>query len=300
MRVLLAGASGFLGTALRVRLAEQELEVRRLVRTTPLSSNEFYWSPSEGKINATAFDDIDVLINFAGAPVFTRPWTATRKELLRSSRLDSAALLADTMASRFHDAAQPPRWLQASAFGWYPTRSGNQPYDESAPPADDFLGRLSHDWEAATRPAADAGIDVVTLRSGIVLDRSGSTFKLIRPVFRIGLGAVLGSGRQHMPIISLHDWLRAIEFLMDAQVPAGPYNLVLATAPTNAEFSHELARQLGSKVRLGAPQAVIRKALGELAGELLGDQWIAPHALLDQGFEFDGADVAGALRLALS
>lgn len=300
MRVLLAGASGFVGTALRVRLAEQEIEVRRLVRTTPLSSNEFYWNPSEGRINATAFDDIDVLINFAGAPVFSRPWTSARKELLRSSRIDTTALLADTMAARFGDRAQPPRWLQASAFGWYGTRSGNEPYDESAPPADDFLGRLSRDWEAATRPAADAGIDVFTLRSGIVLDRSGSTLKLIRPLFRFGLGAVLGTGDQHMPIISLHDWRRAVEFLMTAPAPAGAYNLVLPYAPTNSEFSHELARQLGSKVRLGAPQTVLRKTLGELSGQLLGDQWIEPRALLDQDFAFDGPDVAGALRLALS
>jgi uncharacterized protein (TIGR01777 family) len=300
VKVLLAGGSGFLGTALRVRFAAQGTEVRRLVRSTPLSSNEFYWNPSEGKINNTAFDGIDVLINFAGAPVFSRPWTAARKQLLRSSRLDSTRLLAQTMATRFGEAARRPLWLQASAAGWYGTESGAEPYEESAPPADDFLGGLARDWEAATQPAADAGIVVYRMRNGIVLDDSGSVLRLIKPVFRLGFGAVLGTGRQHMAMISLHDWRRAAEFLITTQPPAGAYNLVLPTAPTNAEFSRELARQLGSKIRLGAPQMVIRKMLGELSGQLLGDQWVAPRALSDQGFEFHGADVAGALRLALT
>lgn len=300
MKVLLAGASGFLGTALRVRLAEKGVEVRRLVRTTPLSSNEFFWDPSGGKINTTAFDGIDVLINLAGAPVFNRPWTTARKHLLRTSRIDSTRLLAETVAARSSDSPQPPLWLQASAAGWYGTTSGAEPYDESAPAADDFLAQLAHDWEAAARPAEDAGVTVLRMRSGIVLDRSGSTLKTIRPVFKVGLGAVLGDGRQHMALISLDDWLAAVDFLMTARPPTGPYNLMIPSCPTNAEFSHEFARQLGSKVRLGAPQVVIRKALGELAGQLLADQYIVPRALQAQGFEFDGPDIAGTLRLALS
>lgn len=299
MRFLLAGASGFLGTALRVRLAEQGAEVRRLVRTTPLSSNEFYWDPANGQLNTTAFDGVDILINLAGAPVFNRPWTAARKQLLRSSRIDSTQLLADTIAARSANSAQPPLWLQSSAFGWYPTSSGSEPYDESAAADDDFLGRLTADWEAATQPAVEAGGTVLKLRPGIVLDRSGSTLKMVRPIFRLGMGAVLGNGRQRMAVISLHDWLQAIDFLITERPPSGPYNLMVPTTPTNAEFSHELARQLNSKVRLGAPQVVLRKALGELADQLLADQYIAPRALLDQGFTFDGPDVTSTIRLAL-
>src|SRR4051794_29765405 len=117
MRVLIAGSSGFLGTALRVRLAEEGHEVRRLVRKAAMSSAEFHWDPAIGRINARALDDVDVIINLAGPPVFTRPWTAARRELLRSARIDSTLLLAETIVEQYADAPVKPLWLQASAAG---------------------------------------------------------------------------------------------------------------------------------------------------------------------------------------
>ncbi|GAB3923963.1 epimerase [Microlunatus endophyticus] len=323
MRILIAGSSGFLGTALRVRLAEEGHEVRRLVRGGALSSSEFHWDPASGRINARALDGVEVIINLAGPPVFTRPWTRSRRELLRTARIESTLLLAETVVEQFADSGAKPLWLQASATGWYGTASTDplqaEPYDESAPASDDFLGRLAHDWEGAAQQAADSGVKVCFLRSGMVLDRSGSTLKLIRPVFGAGLGARLGDGRQRMTLISLHDWLRAVLFLIEhgliehgliehgltgrgpteSGVPAGPYNLTIPQPATNAEFTEALATALGRKARLAAPSLILRTALGELAEQLVADQYVVPRALLEQGFSFDGPDIAGTLRLAL-
>jgi NAD dependent epimerase/dehydratase family enzyme len=138
MRILIAGASGFLGTALRVRFAEQGHEVRRLVRRTASTSSEFSWDPMAGRINADALTDVEVIINLAGPPVFTRPWTQSRRELLREARIESTRLLAETLVERYASAEQKPLWVQSSATGWYGTESGAEPYDESAPAADDW------------------------------------------------------------------------------------------------------------------------------------------------------------------
>ncbi|QDP97684.1 TIGR01777 family protein [Microlunatus elymi] len=300
MRILITGASGFLGTALRVRFAEQGYEVRRLVRRTPVSStSEFHWDPAQGRINADAVTDVDVIINLAGPPVFTRPWTDSRRQLLRDARIEATRLLAETVVERYAGSSTKPLWLQSSATGWYGTRSGPEPYDETAPAAGDFLGRLAHDWEAATEQAASAGVPVIKIRNGMVLDHSGSTLKLIKPVFKLGLGASLGDGHQRMTIISLHDWLRAVQFMIDKHPPAGPYNLTIPQPPTNAVFTATLARLLGSKARLTAPGKVLRTALGELAEQLVGDQYVVPTAITEQGFRFDGPDVKQTVQLAL-
>lgn len=304
MRILIAGSSGFLGTALRVRLAEEGHEVRRLVRNSAVSSAEFYWDPAAGRINARAVDGVDVIINLAGPPVFSRPWTAGRRELLRTARIDSTLLLAETVVEQYADSPTKPLWLQASATGWYGTGDTDplraEPYDETAPAADDFLGRLAHDWEGATQHASDSGVTVCSLRSGMVLDRSGSTLKLIKPVFGAGFGARLGTGRQRMTLISLHDWLRAVLFLIEQDGPAGPYNLTIPRPPTNAEFTAALASALGRRARLAAPSFILRTALGELAEQLIADQYVIPRALEARGFTFDGPDVGSALRLALA
>ena len=303
MRILVAGSSGFLGTALRVRLAEEGHEVRRLVRKAVVSSSEFHWDPAAGRINARALDGVDVIINLAGPPVFTRPWTAARRELLRSARIDSTLLLAETIVEQYADSATKPLWLQASAAGWYGTGPTDplrpEPYDEGARAAGDFLGRLAHDWEGASQQAADAGVTICFLRSGLVLDRSGSVLKLIKPIFGAGLGARLGDGRQRMAVISLHDWLRAVLFLMAGNAPGGPYNLTIPHPPTNAEFTDALAAALGSKARLADPTLILRTALGELAEQLVADQYVVPRALEDRGFVFDGPDITSTVRLAL-
>jgi uncharacterized protein (TIGR01777 family) len=299
MRILLSGGSGFLGTALRIRFADLGHEVRRLVRTNPLSSSEFHWDPMAGRINAAALAGVDVIVNLAGPPVFTRPWTDSRRKLLREARIESTRLLAETIVEQYAGSDTKPLWLQASATGWYGTASGPEPHDEGAPAASTFLGRLAHDWEAATQQAQAAGVPVTFLRNAMVLDQSGSTLRTILPVFRWGIGGRLGSGRQRMAIISLHDWLRAVTFLIDERPPPGPYNLTIPHPPSNAEFTEALARELGRPARFTAPERPLRAVLGPQADQLLADEYVTPAALLEQGFSFDGPDVTATLRLAL-
>lgn len=301
MRILLSGGSGFLGTALRIRLADQGHRVSRLVRSSPLSSSEFGWDPPAGRIDATAVAGVDVIVNLAGPPVFARPWTESRRRLLREARVGATRLLAETVVEQYASGDRKPLWLQASATGWYGTSSGPAPFDETAPAADTFLGRLAHDWEAGTQQAQAAGVPVMFLRSGMVLDRSGSTLKLILPVFRLGLGGRIGDGQQRMALISLHDWLRAVDFLIDQRPPPGPYNLTIPRPPTNAEFTDALSRLLGRASRptwFAAPQRALRVALGELGEQLLADEYVVPRALLEAGFGFDGPDVTTTLQLA--
>lgn len=298
LKLLIAGASGFLGTALRMRLAEDGHEVSRLVRRTPATPNEFFWDPDAGEINESAFDDVDVLINLAGVGVADRPWTNARRQLIKSSRVGPTSVLARQMA-RLAGEGSAPLWLQASATGFYGDTSGEHPQVEGDPAAEDFLAKVVVSWEASAQPAVDAGAQVLFLRTAPVLDRTGGLLKILKLPFSLGLGAKLGDGTQRMAMISLHDWLRAVIWMIESRPPAGAYNLTIPEIATNADFTRALAHALHRPAVLGAPGFVLRKALGELAQQLLGDLSVLPRAALDQGFTFDGPTVQESVRLAL-
>ncbi len=305
LKFLMAGASGFLGTALRMRLAEDGHQVARLVRRTPATPNEFFWDPDGGELNADAFDGVDVLINLAGVGVADRPWTNARKQLIKSSRVGPTGLLAKEVArlSAAHasDDSRPaaPMWIQASAIGWYGDTSGDAPHTESAPHAEDFLAKVVASWEASAQPAIDAGATVLFLRTAPVLDRSGGLLKILKLPFSLGLGAKLGDGTQRMAMISLHDWLRAVVWMIETRPGAGPYNLTIPEVATNADFTQALAHALHRPAVLGAPGIVLRRALGELSQQLLGDISVLPRAATDQGFTFAGHDVNSCVEIAL-
>ncbi|MBA8794415.1 hypothetical protein FHX74_002034 [Friedmanniella endophytica] len=299
MRFLLAGASGFLGTALRLRLAEDGHEVSRLVRRNPSTPREFFWDPDGGEINQRALDGIDVLIDLAGVGVADRPWTAARKQLIKSSRIGPTSVLAREVARQQREAGRSPLWIQASATGFYGEQSTDVPKDESAPPADDFLAKVVVAWEAAAQPAIDAGAQVIFLRTAPVLDRSGGLLKVLRLPFSMGLGAKLGDGQQRMALISLHDWLRMVIWMVKTRPAPGPYNLTIPEPCTNAEFTKALGHALHRPALLGAPGPVLRRALGELSQQLLGDVNVVPQAALDAGFRFHGPNVRSAIAHAL-
>lgn len=298
LKVLMAGASGFLGTALRIRLAEDGHQVSRLVRRTPVTPNEFFWDPDGGEINERAFDDVDVLVNLAGVGVADRPWTNARRQLIKSSRVGPTSVLARQVA-RLAGGGSAPLWLQASATGWYGDTSGEHPQVEGDPAAEDFLAKVVVSWEASAQPAVEAGAQVLFLRTAPVLDRTGGLLKILKLPFSLGLGAKLGDGSQRMAMISLHDWLRAVIWMIETRPAAGAYNLTIPEIATNADFTQALAHALHRPAVLGAPGFVLRKALGELSHQLLGDMSVLPQAALDQGFAFDGATVDESVRLAL-
>jgi uncharacterized protein len=297
-RWLLAGASGFLGTELRDRLATSGEDVVRLVRREPATSTEFCWDPDRGQLDPAALDGVDVVVNLGGAPVFTRPWTASRRELLRGSRVTTTSTIARALAAR-RAAGPAPVLLQASGISWYGGVSGAEPATEDSPPADDFLAQVAVQWEAAARPALEAGVRTVFLRTSPVLHRSGGAFVPMKLAWSTGLGSTLGSGRQRMPMISLEDYLGVVRWAARNTTAAGPYNLTIPVPATNAEFTDALAAALHRPRLLKVPGAVLRRALGELSGQLLGDTYVVPRRLTEAGYVFTAPDVASTIERAL-
>ncbi len=297
-RWLLAGASGFLGTALRVRLASEGHEVRRLVRREPATAAERRWDPDAGQLDPAVLDDVDVVVNLGGAGVFTRPWTPARRELLLSSRVNTTGTLARALAARAGD-GRPRVLLQAGGIAYYGTDSRDQPADEDTPPATDFLAQLSVQWEAAAQPAVAAGVRVVFLRTSPVLDRSGGPFAPMHLAWSAGLGTTLGTGRQRMPMISLEDYLGVALWAAATPTAAGAYNLTIPRPTTNAEFTDALASALHRPRLLKAPAFVLRRALGELSEQLVGDCHVVPRRLTADGYVFAAADVEQTIAAAL-
>jgi uncharacterized protein (TIGR01777 family) len=298
MRVAISGASGLIGSALARALRADGIDVARLVRRSARSADEIGWDPLAGPagLDAAELAGLHAVVHLSGAPIAPARWTPARKELLRSSRIDSAATLAAAMAA----ARSGPRILICgSAIGYYGD-TADRITDESAPQGAGFLAELVHDWEAATGPASAAGVRVVSVRSGVVLAREGGMVARLLLPFRLGLGAKLGSGEQYLSWISIADEVRAIRFLMDMQGASGPFNLTAPKPVTNAEFTSALAKALGRPAVLGLPAAALRLVLGEVASELLGSARVVPTRLTEAGFSFSYPDIAAALGAILA
>jgi uncharacterized protein len=293
---LLAGSSGFLGTALRKRLATRRDEVVRLVRRDPASSQERRWDPAAGVLDPAALEGVDVVVNLAGVGVAGWLWTGSRREAIRSSRVDTTTTLAKTIAR----VGPPPALIQASGVAIYGTDRDERPSTEDSPPATDFLAQVVVAWEDAARPAAAAGARVVSLRTSPVMSASGGAFQLMRLAWSLGAGAKLGDGSQRMPMIALEDYLRALIWAAETPDVSGPYNLTIPEPTTNLEFSNALAQALHRPRFLAAPAPVLRAALGELAEQLLGDMYVLPARLTAAGFTFTAPDVRALVASALN
>ena len=293
---LLAGGSGFLGTALRVRLASDGDEVVRLVRREPAALAERRWDPSRGELDPAVLDGVDAVVDLAGVNVFSGVWTRSRREAILSSRVDTTSTLARALATRGSDA---PVLVQAGGVAWYGGRRTDVPHTEGDPVAPDFLAQVCLRWEEAAQPAVDAGARVVVLRTSPVLDRSGGPFLPMRLAWSAGFGTVLGSGAQRMPIISLVDYLGVVRWAVENPAARGEYNLTIPQPCTNAEFTDALATALQRPRLLKAPAPVLRAALGEASGQLLDDMWVLPRRLLDDGYVFAAPDVAATVAAAL-
>jgi uncharacterized protein (TIGR01777 family) len=296
MRIVMAGGSGFLGVHLRDALTGAGHQVVRLVRGAPRRPDEISWRPAEGGLDASALAGAGAVINLAGATI-GRPWTAGYRRTLRSSRIDTTGTIARTLAA-LPEGQRPATLVNASAVGWYGD-TGDREVTEEAPAGEGFMADLCADWEAATAPAEDAGVRVVRLRSAPVLHR-GALLKPQLPVFQLGLGGRLGSGRQWVAWISLPDWLAAARVLLDRADLSGPANLVAPGILTNAAFTAALGRAVHRPAVLWVPGVALRLALGGLADEALFSHRAVPGVLDRIGFRFRHPDVDGALRAALA
>jgi uncharacterized protein (TIGR01777 family) len=298
VRIAISGASGLIGSALASDLAATGHRVVRLVRRAAQSPDEIGWPTPEatGSLDPQALLGIDAVVHLAGAPIASGRWTQARKAVLRASRIQTTTALVAAMTTV---AAGPRLLLCGSAVGWYGD-TGDEIVDESAPPGPGFLAELVRDWEAAAAPAADAGIRVANLRTGIVLASGGGMLGRLTLPFRLGLGAKLGSGSQYLSWISLDDEVRAIRFLLERPGVSGPVNLTAPEPVTNAAFTAALAEALGRPAVLRLPASLLNAGLGEVASELLAGARVIPTKLLDAGFSFTAPDIASALASAFA
>ncbi|MCF6507010.1 TIGR01777 family protein [Blastococcus sp. MG754426] len=298
MKIAVSGGSGMIGSALLPALRADGHEVIQLVRRTPRTADEHRWDPQHRRIDPALLRDVDAVVNLSGVGVGDRRWNERHKQAVLSSRVDSTATLAEALAeAATADPDRPRVLLNGSAVGWYGD-TGDRVVDESAPPGDDYLARVCVAWEGATAPAADAGVRVTTLRTGLVLGRGGLLARML-PIFRAGLGGRLGSGRQYVPWISQEDEVGAIRFLLTHPVP-GPVNLCGPEPVTNAEFTGTLGRVLHRPVMLPVPGPALWVVLGEFAqvGVLAGQRAV-PSKLTEAGYRFTHGDVEAAVRAAV-
>jgi hypothetical protein len=297
VRILVSGASGLIGSALTTQLRAGGHEVRTLVRRSPRpAEGEYRWSPGTGGLQADVLDGVDAVVNLSGAGIGARRWNESYKAELRSSRLGPTSLLAEAMAAR---AERPAVFVSASAVGWYGSR-GDEVLTESSAGGEGFLAEVCREWEAATAPAEAAGIRVVHLRSGVVLSPDDGALRQQLPLFRLGLGGRLGTGRQWLSWISLADEVAAIEWLLTAEV-AGAVNATAPAPVTNDEFTRALADTLHRPAVLRVPRFAPSLLLGaELVDTLLySGQRVLPAVLESSGFSFAHRELAPALRALL-
>lgn len=300
MDIAVTGAGGLIGSRLVRDLCADGHQVLRLVRPgsagrDTTGTNDAVWDPTAGTIDAAALEGIDAVVHLAGEGIADKKWTDEQKDRILTSRTLGTTLLADTLAGLD---SPPTVLLSGSAIGFYGD-TGDRPTDESGPAGSDFPARVCVAWEGSARPAVDAGIRVAYLRTGIVLDDDGGALAKQLPFFKAGIGGRSGPGTQFQSWISLRDEVRAIRFLLGADL-SGPVNLTAPGPVTNAEFAKTLGRVLGRPTTI-IPMIGPRVLYGrELADSLLlTSQRIIPAALQSAGFEFSDPTLEGALRSIL-
>ena len=295
LHVVVAGASGFLGTHLTAALDLAGHRTTRLVRRPASGPGESTWDPYADVYDRDVIASADVVVNLAGAPLLGNVHSKKWAQDVMESRVTTTRLLARAIA----ETEKPAAFLAGNGIAFYGDRGEEVLTETSDSRGDALLTRVTRDWEAATTAARDAGARVVVLRTSPVMDRRSAPLGPLSTLFRTGLGGKLGSGRQRMPMISLRDWVSAVIHLAEDDDAHGPVNLCCVETPTNAEFTKTLAKALHRPSFATVPGKVLEVAAGPMAPELLGSVNARPAALLDQGFTFRDPDVASVVRAGL-
>jgi hypothetical protein len=301
MRIAVTGSSGLIGAALTASLRADGHQVVRLVRRPPHATDEIRWDPRAADAGDPALGGIDACVHLAGAGVGDHRWTRSYKAEIRASRVLATRALATVLAAQ---AAPPKVLITASAIGWYGDTGGRE-VTEDSPAGHGFLSRVVADWEAAARsaiaPAAQAGLRVAHLRSGLVLGKGGGVLARLLTPARFGALPRFGTGTQVMSWISLADEIAAIRFLLTMSTASGAFNLTAPNAVTNSELTaalhHALRRPDFPWLRI--PEPVLHLALGEMSSELLTSARVIPKRLTEAGFEFRHPTISAALAAEL-
>lgn len=288
-RVAITGASGLIGGALSAFLSARGDDVVHLVRREPRAPDEISWDPASHQLNPGDLSGLSAVVHLAGAGVGDHRWTSAYKQEILASRVNGTATVAKALA----DLGEPIALVSASAIGAYGDR-GDEILTEESELGSGFLADVVRDWEAASRPASDAGLRVAHPRTGLVLTPEGGAMKRVLPLARLGVAGPLGSGRQFWSWITLQDELRALAYLIDHDI-AGPVNLVSPQPTRQAEVMKALGAQLGRPALLPAPALALKIALGEFAADILASAYILPSVLTSSGFEFTHETIESAM-----
>lgn len=301
MKVLVTGSTGLVGTAVGNELAREGHTVCRLIRpvsTVAGGAKEGFdvaWNPATGQLGGAGVG-ADAVVNLAGASIAGGRWTKARKQLLRTSRIDTTRALVGALAKMN---ARPRVLVSASAIGIYGDR-GDERLTEESEPGTDFLAGLAQDWEAEALKAEALGIRVVLTRFGIVLARHGGALAKMLLPFKLGVGGSLGSGKQWMSWITLEDVVGAVRFAIENGSVRGAVNVVAPQPVQNAEFTQALAKALRRPGLFPAPAFVLRLALGEMADALLlSSQRVSTQRLQGLGYRFRFPELPSALGAVL-
>ncbi|WP_022893450.1 TIGR01777 family oxidoreductase [Agromyces subbeticus] len=294
MRVLVAGASGFIGTALVGALTAEGHEVVRLVRRRAHEADEAAWSPAAGIIDFTVMDRVDAVVNLSGASLARLPWTRSYRGEILDSRITATRTLADAMRKARR---APAVFLNASAVGYYGDRPGEL-LTEYSSPGTGFLAEVVGRWEAAAQLAPEE-TRTVTFRTGVVVGHGGA-LKRVGTLTRLGVSARFGTGGQHWPWVALDDEVGALVHLLHSSL-SGPVNVVGPTPATADRVLRAMAERMHRPYAFGVPERVLELALGRAADELLlASQKVRPQRLIDDGYRFQHATVESALDAMLS
>jgi uncharacterized protein (TIGR01777 family) len=297
MDVVVSGASGLIGTALKGALAAAGHRMISMTRS-PASQDAIHWDPGSGAIDAGGLEDVGAVVHLAGEGIGSKRWNADQKAKIKSSRTVGTTLLAETLAKL----QKPPAVLvSGSAVGYYGDR-GDEVLTESSRPGSDFLAEVCTAWEAATAPAGEAGIRVAHIRTGIVLAGGGGVLPRMLTPFKFGVGGKLGSGKQWVSWIAIEDEVGAIVHLLGDDTLSGAFNLTAPNPVTNADLTKAIGAALHRPTIVPAPGLALKLALGtEMAEELLlVSQRALPTRLLDSGYTFRYPELADALGAALA
>jgi uncharacterized protein (TIGR01777 family) len=297
MQVLVTGSTGLVGSALVPFLRTEGHQVIRLVRATPRPGEaEVYWDPTTKQVATPGLEGVEAVVHLAGENIAAGRWSPEKKARIRNSRVQGTRVLCEALAQL----VRPPRVLvSASAIGYYGD-CGERLLQEESRPGTDFLAEVCRAWEAATAPAEQAGIRVVRMRFGIILSSTGGALAHMLTPFKMGLGGVIGTGRQFMSWITLDDVARSIHHALITEALQGPVNAVAPHPVRNHEFTKTLGRVLGRPTVFPLPAFVARALFGEMADALLlASIRVDPARLGATGYRCHYAELEGALRHVL-
>ena len=292
MKVMIAGGSGFLGTALTKSLEQDNHKVFILTRGKPKNPNQVHWDGKTTDGWGHRVNEMDAIVNLTGYGLEHWPWTERQKQ----NFLDSRVLPGLVLASAIKDSSRRPRvFLQSSGINRYGLRNEGIA-DESTPPAGDFLAQLTVGWEDSTKSIEELGVRRVITRNAVVLAKRGGLFPLMALPVQLFFGGKFGDGDQATPWIHIADEIGAIRFLLENENASGAFNLIAPTPTSNADFMQAIAKQLHRPYWFHLPSFLLRIPLGEMSVLLTEGSYSQPKRLLELGYVFQFPTFADAVK----